>query len=329
MSIPCTPLRYPGGKQKIWRFIAETIEENALSGCDYVEPYAGGAGVAIELLLSGVVDKIHLNDSNPAVYAFWHSLKNHTDELCRKIASASLTVKEWERQRAIYKNPKDHDLVSLGFALFFLNRCNRSGILTAGIIGGKEQTGPWKMDARFERNSLIQRIERIALKRNKIRLKNLDAEKFITSHVNKIKNTTFTYCDPPYFAKADRLYDNYYSPSDHIRLSQTIKSILQGYWVVSYDNTPEITELYQSNKYFTYSLQYNASTVYKGTEIFIFCDSLKMPSQSSLTSINVALSGYFYNSSLRSALCGKERRSKNECDDAMAALRYNDCGFAS
>lgn len=289
MPNPATPLRYPGGKQKIWHFIAETIAANDLVGCDYVEPYAGGAGVALELLLSGMVRKIHLNDSNPAVYAFWHSIINDTDDFCRKIANASLTVGEWEKQKIIYKAPHDNDLLTLGFSLFYLNRCNRSGILTAGVIGGKNQTGTWKIDARFNRLDLVRRIERIATKKKFIKIKNLDAEKFITSYVNRIKNQTFTYCDPPYFSKAERLYDNFYSPSDHIRIADVIKNKLTSHWVVSYDNAPQIIDLYDSHKSFTYSLQYNASKVYKGTELFVFCNSLRLPLTSSIPSIHQAL----------------------------------------
>lgn len=289
MPTPATPLRYPGGKQKIWRFIAEAIEANNLVGCDYVEPYAGGAGVAIELLLSGMVRKIHLNDSNPAVYAFWNSIVNHTDEFCRKIANASLTIGEWEKQKAIYRAPHDNDPLTLGFSLFYLNRCNRSGILTAGVIGGKDQLGTWKIDARFNRIDLIRRIERIATKKKFIKVKNLDAEKFITGYVNKIQHQTFTYCDPPYFSKGERLYDNFYSPADHVRIADTIKNKLNGYWIVSYDNAPEIVSLYQENECFTYSLQYNASKVYKGTELFVFCNALRLPLMSSIPSIHQAL----------------------------------------
>jgi DNA adenine methylase len=289
MPSAATPLRYPGGKQKIWRFIAEIIKVNDLTGCDYVEPYAGGAGVAVELLLSGVVRKIHLNDNNPAIYAFWHSILNHTDEFCRKIANASLSVKEWERQRIIYKDPDNHDPLSLGFSLFYLSRCNRSGILTAGVIGGKNQTGTWKIDARFNRNDLIQRIERIAAKKKFIKVKNIDAEKLIISYINKIKYPTLTYCDPPYFAKAERLYNNTYSPDDHLRLSDLIKNKLTSFWIVSYDNAPEILSLYESKKCFTYPLQYNASRVYKGTELFIFCNSLSLPRSSTIPYIHQAL----------------------------------------
>ena len=289
MASPKTPLRYPGGKQKIWRFIAETILINNLEGGHYVEPYAGGAGVAMELLLNDVISCVHLNDSCPAVFAFWHSIINAPDEMCRRIFCASLTIEEWKRQKEIYKNPQEHDRIDLGFSMFYLNRCNRSGILTGGVIGGNDQNGPWKMDARFSRNNLIQRIERIALKKRFIKIRNWDAEKYLLKYVSKLPQNTLVYCDPPHFNKADKLYANHYTPRDHLRLAQTIQMKLTANWLVSYDNAFAIIEHYRNRRKFTYSLQYNAAKTYKGSEIFIFCDNLIIPSQSQVSAITEAL----------------------------------------
>src|SRR5262245_30923227 len=129
-----TPLRYPGGKQRLAPFIAELLRINRLSGGHYAEPFAGGAGVAVHLLLSGQTGHIHLNDSSPAIYAFWRSIQRHADEFCQRIASASLTVNEWRRQRHILLHPRSFSQLELGFSLFYLNRCNRSGIPNGGLI---------------------------------------------------------------------------------------------------------------------------------------------------------------------------------------------------
>ena len=180
-----TPLRYPGGKQKIAPFIVEILEENDLVGGQYVEPYAGGAGVAIELLLRDVVSHIHLNDSCPAVFSFWHSILNETEEFCRRISRTPLNIDMWKKQREIFVNSKSADRLDLGFAMFYLNRCNHSGILSGGVIGGLNQNGKWKMDARFPRNELIRRIEAIAEKKRYIHLRNWDAERFIIEYLPK------------------------------------------------------------------------------------------------------------------------------------------------
>lgn len=289
MSINKTPLRYPGGKQRLWPFVKEILLTNGLKEGHYVEPYAGGAGVAIELLLRGCVSTIHLNDSCIGVYSFWHSILNETERFCSKVARASLTVDEWLKQREVFKDRARADRFDVGFATFYLNRCNRSGILTGGVIGGLSQSGHWKIDARFPRNELIKRIEAIAAKKSSIRIKNWDAERFLDSYVSKLPKTTLIYCDPPYFHKADRLYHDHYRIEDHARIAQVIQRRIKRHWIVSYDSALQIMEHYEKRRSFLYALQYNAARAYKGTEAFFFSDSLKLPKSSSVPYIDAAL----------------------------------------
>ncbi|MCG3110987.1 MAG: DNA adenine methylase [Candidatus Manganitrophus sp. SB1] len=289
MSLYKTPLRYPGGKQRIWRFIDEIVTTNDLEGGHYVEPYAGGAGVAMELLLRGKVSGVHLNDACVAVFSFWDSVLNETEKMCRKISRASLTVEEWKRQREIFRKREEADPLELGFATFYLNRCNRSGILTGGVIGGIDQSGPWKIDARFPRNELIKRIEAIADRKRAIHIRNWDAERFLMEYVPKLQKKTLVYCDPPYFKKADRLYPNHYSREDHARIAKVIQDNLKIPWVVSYDSAPEILSYYPRRRSFLYTLQYNAARAYKGREMFIFSDKITIPERSALPSIDETL----------------------------------------
>lgn len=289
MSQHCTPLRYPGGKQRLTPFIREILATNNLLGGTYVEPYAGGAGVAMELLLDSQVEYVHLNDSSFPIFAFWNSVLTNTEALCRLISRASLTIEEWRRQRHILRHGGEYTEIEVGFSAFYLNRCNRSGVLTGGVIGGLAQTGRWKIDARFPRNELIRRIEAIAQKANHISLRNLDAEAFITEYIPNLPNSTFVYCDPPYYEKSSRLYLNRYIPEDHARIAQVIQTKLPRKWVVSYDNAPQILAFYQERKSFLYDLQYNAARVYKGTEVFIFSDDVAIPESSTLPFIDRAL----------------------------------------
>lgn len=284
-----TPLRYPGGKQKLAPFILEIMNANKLTGGHYAEPYAGGAGVGLELLLTDKASHIHLNDSCIGIYAFWSSILDRPEEFCRRVSSASLTIREWKRQREILARSSEFDLFDVGFSTFFLNRCNRSGIANAGVIGGLNQSGTWKMDARFPKNELIRRVEAIALRRDSITIKNLDAEKFITEYLPTLPSKTLVYCDPPYYHKADRLYLNHYKPKDHSRIAKTIQKEIKVPWVVSYDSAPEILEAYSRRKSFTYQLQYNAAKAYQGSEVFFFSPRLKIPKKSSVPCIQRAL----------------------------------------
>ncbi len=289
MSQYKTPLRYPGGKQKLWQFVREVLESNDLLASDYVEPFAGGAGVAMELLLSGVVSKVHLNDASRPVYAFWSSVKKTPDQLCRRIRSASITVEEWKKQREVIRDQENHSLEEVGFALFFLNRCNRSGIIGGGLIGGLDQSGPWKMDARFNRKGLICRVEAIAERASQIHIRNWDAARFIREYINRLSRKSLVYLDPPYFKKADRLYLNHYDSSSHSDLAKIIQNEISQPWLVSYDNVPEIAALYRKRTTFSYQLQYNAAKAYKGSELFIFADGMFIPAESGIHAINDAI----------------------------------------
>jgi len=289
MSRHKTPLRYPGGKQKLSPFIVEILVANDLLGGQYAEPYAGGAGVAMDLLLGGHIERIHLNDSCVGVYSFWKSVRDNPETLCRKISRASLNVEEWRRQKAIIAQPECHDELEIGFSLFFLNRVNRSGIVSGGLIGGLDQTGNWKMDARFNRNELINRVEAIAKNGKKIFLRNWDAERFLLDYVPKLPARSLIYCDPPYFNKADRLYLNHYTTSDHERIAKIIQRSVKHHWIVSYDGVQEILALYGKRRSFLYNLQYNAASAYKGTEAFFFSDKLCIPSDSTVAFISEAL----------------------------------------
>lgn len=285
-----TPLRYPGGKHKLAPFIIEVMEKNNLLGGDYAETYAGGAGIAIQLLLSAKVAHIHLNDSWYPLHAFWRSVIYKPEEFCRRIRNTPLTVNEWRRQKEILSRPWEFEQIDLGFSMFYLNRCNRSGIIhDGGLIGGLEQNGHWKMDARFPRKELIGRIEAIATRRSAITLKNWDAERFIDEHIPTMPKRSLVYCDPPYFHKADRLYPNHYEAKDHERIAGVIQTRIQRPWLISYDYTPEILRFYDGRNMFWYRLQYSAAKVYKGKELIVISDNLNLPRHSDLPFIDKQL----------------------------------------
>ena len=244
----------------------------------------------MELLLADRIKHAHLNDSSIHIYAFWKSVLSDPEGFCRRISRTSLTLDAWRSHREVVRHPERHDLLDLGFSTFYLNRCNRSGVLTGGVIGGIAQCGEWRIDARFPRNELIRRIECIASYKRRITVSNLDAEQFMLKTVNLLPRNTFVYCDPPYFARADRLYLNRYQPDDHARLARVIQARLQRPWIVSYDSHPSIVGLYRKRRSFRYSLTYSAIKAYTGTELFIFSDGLKLPRSSVLPYVASRLS---------------------------------------
>lgn len=270
-----TPLRYPGGKHKIWNQISDLILHNATTECEYIEPYAGGAGIALELLKQNIVRRIHINDINPTLFAFWQSVLNDTVNLCRLIAETPLTVEEWDKQKQLLKT-SDSSSLEKGFAFLYLNRTNFSGVINGGIIGGRDQKGPYKMNARFPQKRIISLIEQIASQRDRISLTNMDAVQFIREIVPTISNR-FLYCDPPYYVKGRQLYLDSYKPEDHKAIAQLLETLNPEPWIVSYDNVPEIQDLYKSFRQHAFDLQYSARNKQKGKELFIFSANLILP----------------------------------------------------
>lgn len=136
-------------------YLKRLMEVYDLQGGTYIEPYAGGASVALSLLYEGYARHIKINDKDRSIFAFWHAVLNDTEELCRRIQDTPVTMETWQAQREVQRQKETADLLILGFSTFFLNRTNRSGILSGGVIGGKEQTGNYLMDARYNNHDLI------------------------------------------------------------------------------------------------------------------------------------------------------------------------------
>ncbi|GHV27614.1 DNA methyltransferase [Synergistales bacterium] len=278
MAKNLSPLRYPGGKSVLYPYIKDIVVCNALHSYTYVELFAGGAGVALALLLNNNVKSIVINDFDYCIYSFWYSVLNETDNLCRMINDTPITIEERLRQRNIYDNSRDSAILSVGFATLFLNRTNRSGILSGGVIGGNEQNGNYKIDCRFNKPELIERIKRIAAQRNKIALYNLDASVLLQTQTDVMSKWCFFYLDPPYVVKGGNLYKNAFDHNEHRQLSQVVtEKLSRRKWLMTYDKVPLIEELYQRFDMEPYSLSYVANEKKQGSELMVFSRSINIP----------------------------------------------------
>ena len=257
--------------------VSTIIKKNRLERKHYAEPFAGGCGLALTLLYEGYVSDIHVNDIDPSIWAFWHSVLNQTDELAYMIAKTPITIEEWRYQREVHLVQDVDDPLALGFSTFFMNRTNRSGIIkAAGVIGGLKQTGPYKIDCRFNRDDLIRRIRRVAKYRSRIHLYRRDALAFIKDICSRLLETTFFCIDPPYFNKGSSLYTNFYNSSDHAILASSLLGI-KNPWIVTYDKDPAIKMLYRDRRQFEFDLSYSVETKRLGTELLIASKGLRLP----------------------------------------------------
>lgn len=270
-----TPLRYPGGKTQLAPFVIDLLRANRLLGGVYAEPFAGGAGLAWRLLLAGHVSEVWLNDIDPAIHGFWDSVLNHTDDLCELIETTPINMEEWHRQRGVMERGRVGPL-KLGFATLFLNRTNRSGIINGGVIGGKDQTGNYKLDCRFNRAGLIEKIRRIATYREVVRLTHLDAMLCIPEWAKEMPKRSLMNIDPPYFAKGQGLYTNFYTCSDHKNLSVMIRDLKRP-WMLTYDDVEDIERLYVGLPMYRKGLVYYAQVKRQATELVVLAPTLAAP----------------------------------------------------
>lgn len=262
-----SPLRYPGGKGKLEPFMELLIKQTGHFGGTYVEPFAGGAGIALELLEKEIVNEIVINDLDKGIYSFWRAILTETNRFIDDIRNVELTVNEWNRQRQVIDDCRRYSY-ELGFATFYMNRTNRSGIIKGGVIGGVEQAGTWKMNARFNREGLIERIAKIAEKKSRIHLYNKDVSSFVLNYLPRYQQNAFVYFDPPYFEKGKQLYLNFFSYNDHVRIERMIDNHVNCDWVITYDDVQEIADIYQNHILRRIDLNYSAAVKRKASASF-------------------------------------------------------------
>lgn len=274
MATTYTPIRYPGGKTKLYPEIRAILEMNDLLGHPYAELFAGGAGLAIKLLLKGDVSSIVINDYDRAVYCMWDAIVNHAEEMCEFIDSAVLDIETWKKVRDMYQNHDGVGDFELGKAAFYLNRTNVSGILSGGVIGGLEQTGNYKMDVRFNRKTLKKKIMDIAARRDDIEVTRLDAEDFIDDRMGD--SELFAYLDPPYVQKGPGLYRSAFDEAKHRSLARKVGDA-RSKWVVTYDADDLIDDIYGNYERGDLEISYTANVKTVGKEKIILGPGLKWP----------------------------------------------------
>lgn len=267
-----TPLRYPGGKGKFAPFVKDLMLANNLSG-DYLEPYAGGAGVALDLLFNGYCKNIHINDLDIAICNFWKTVTSDTDSFLKLLSDVQIDIDEWHKQKFILANPDKFSELEHGFATFFLNRTNRSGILKGGVIGGKNQSGEYKLDVRFNKEDLAKRITKIGENSKHIYVYNLDALDLLNKVDSLLPESSLIYLDPPYYVKGQGLYRNFYIHDDHVQIRKTLDKV-KTKWIVSYDDCEEIKDIYNGYLQENYELNYSAYYKTKGSEVMIYCNNI-------------------------------------------------------
>ena len=271
-----SPLRYPGGKGKLAAYLSEIITLNGIQGAPYVEPFAGGAAVGLELLFSELVSEIHINDTDPCIQAFWMSAVHDSAALIDLVLSTPVTVESWLAAREVRRSPEEYSTLEVGFATFFLSRTNRSGIINGGVIGGLDQSGKGKIDCRFNKEDLVSRLRRIGFFKSRIKVHCEDGGQLVSRLSDNIDPNALFYIDPPYYVKGAFLYRNHFRHADHLTLSKVVGQLKQR-WVVSYDDVDQIRQMYTGFEQEGFGIDYTARNYARGKEVMIFSPDLVRP----------------------------------------------------
>lgn len=268
-----SPFRYPGGKAFLSEYLRGQLPKiDAGKSIGFVEPFCGGAGAALNLLADGCVNHLHLNDADIRIHSAWHAMLFESERFIDAIRTTPLTMPEWYAQQKVVTSPASSSYsFELGFATFFMNRTTHSGIIEkAGPIGGYNQTGRWKIDARFNRDKLAKQIEWLGANQERISLSNLDALSFINRTRKTVDlSTTLFFIDPPYVKVGGRLYYNGMNEAKHIALSDVLVSGAIPHWVLTYDDAPLIREIYSSAKMARISVNYSLQNKRKENELLV------------------------------------------------------------
>jgi len=284
-----SPLRYPGGKGKLAPFMELMIDKLRLRGGTYIEPFAGGAGIALHLLFNDVVNQVVINDYDKSIYSFWKAVLTENDRFVDTLINTQVSLDEWKKQKEIYLTQNKKYSFELGFATFFLNRTNRSGIINGGIIGGNEQSGKWKIDARFNKENLAKRITDIGERKKDIKLYYSDVIHFVDKYLPKYEDNSLVYFDPPYFNKGKELYKNFFEYKHHRIIEKYIADNVKCNWIITYDDTPEIVRIYDGYTTRKFDLSYSASKRRVASEIMIFRNEDMCPTMEELSGRKICM----------------------------------------
>ena len=281
MPVTKSILRYPGGKTQLSKFVCNLISLNKITQPIYCEPFSGGSGVSMELLLTNKVDTVILNDLEPSIYSIWYAILHDTERLIDSIQSIPITMDQWYLQKEIYTNLQNCSEYNfkLALATLFLNRTNRGGIITGGPIGGYNQNSKYALNCRFNKTNIIKKINDIAKQRHRICLYMLDAKELIHKVLLATPpNQLFTFFDPPYYHQGQALYKNGFKHNEHVNLAQAIRLMNHYKWITTYDECPEIQSIYTDYHLYTYKLRYSINQFRNANEYIFASPTTKITS---------------------------------------------------
>lgn len=277
--IPISPLRYPGGKAKLYPIISKLVAANGGVYSTFIEPFCGGAALSLKLLSKKEVIGADINDKDQRIYEIWHLIKTNPSFLISFIENVPLDIDTWRAMKEMIKGSGNADM--RGCSAFYLNRCNRSGILDASPIGGKSQMGTYKLDARFNRQALAESVRQTGKLLFRAAVHHNDGLAFIDKYFTgafpymTYPDDLFFFIDPPYIEQGNSLYTCKMSLEDHAELAHALTGRYKdARWVATYDDHALVRELYRGFPIFEIPTTYHANRAKRAHELIVLSNAI-------------------------------------------------------
>ena len=194
----------------------------------YIEVFGGGGWVLFHKNPGN--DFEVYNDRNPNLVNLYRCVRDHPDELISELTYALNSRTDFDYIRKVMKTPTEIPDVKRAAYFYQLIRYSYA----SGLDSYASQ--PHSMWNNFPL------ITNACARLQKVVIENKDFEKLIDQYD---RPESLFYCDPPYFETEDYYEDVGFTKADHIRLAERLSSI-EGKYLLSYNDCPEIRELYES-----------------------------------------------------------------------------------
>lgn len=273
-----SPLRYPGGKSRIWEHLAAQYTQAPLGELDaeiWFEPFAGGLGAGLKMLQESIIGELWFCEANRGLGALWGELVANPTALIDTVSSLPerMSLDVYQEALAVLAAPDSYPQLQVAVAALVVNRCSRSGMVTptTGPIGGKQQDGKYRVGDRWNLPRTISTLEKLAPLTRYMRFVGPDGISALAGLPNSgFAEEVFVFADPPYVGAGQRLYQHGLDESGHRALADALHDLDETHWVLAYDEAPLVRELYEGLHIQEYTLHHTANRSKSGAELLIY-----------------------------------------------------------
>lgn len=221
---------YVGGKRNLAGRLVALIE--TIPHTLYAEPFVGMGGV---FLRRRTVPKAEvINDASGDVAGFFRILQRHYPQFMDTLRFQITSRREFER--LVKTDPSTLTDLERAARFLYLQRLSYGGKVASRTFGVQASR-----PARFNLNTLAPQLEDLHERLAGVVIEQLDFEAFLKRYD---RPGTLFYLDPPYWGTEGFYGRDLFGRQDFERLAACLRG-LQGYWLLSINDRPEVRALFE------------------------------------------------------------------------------------